>query len=252
MDIMKYTITALLSLALLASCETEQVDTEAPQLTQVLINGFEELQTVQSGSVLQMDMSATDNENVSQIKIDIHEAFDGHDHGKRQMSSWTYVKILNTNGPVVNVTDAPTIPQEVASGPYHAVFRVLDDNGNEGPFIEREIVIENGSQPIIQVTSPTENSTFSLGQTISLTGDVNDADGIAEVHVVLLHKEGDHAHVVDEVEEELTSNPTSFDLSSLSVTIPSGEEAGEYELLIKAVDVLENHTLTYIDITVTE
>lgn len=252
MDIMKYTITALLSLALLASCETEPIDTEAPELTQVLINGSEELQTVQSGSVLQMNMSATDNENVSQIKIDIHEAFDGHDHGKREQSSWTYVKILNTNGPAVNVSDAPTIPAEVASGPYHAVFRVLDDNGNEGEFIEREIVIENGSQPMIQVDSPSDNDTFTLGQTITPTGSVNDPDGLKEVHLVLLHIEDHHAHAVDEQEEDLSNNPTTFDLSSIQVTIPTDEEPGAYKLLVKGVDASDNHTLHYVDLNVTE
>lgn len=249
---MKLRFGLYLPLVAIVACTSEQIDSEAPEFTQVTINSSEEEQTVQTGTVLNMNMTATDDESVAQIKIDIHEAFDGHDHGKREQSSWTYVNILNTNGPAVNVSDSPTIPAEVASGPYHAVFRVLDDNGNEGAFIEREIVIENGSQPMIQVNSPSDNDSFTLGQTITPTGAVNDPDGLKEVHLVLLHIEDHHAHAVDEQEEDLTTSPTSFDLSSMQVTIPTDEEPGAYKLLVKAVDVLDNHTLHFIDLTVTQ
>lgn len=249
---MKLRFGLYLPLVAIVACTSEQIDTEAPEFTEITINSSEEELTVQTETVLDMNMSATDNESVAQIKIDIHEAFDGHDHGKREQSSWTYVKILNTNGPAVNVSDSPTIPAEVASGPYHAVFRVLDDNGNEGAFIEREIVIENGSQPIIQLDSPSENDSFTLGQTIMPTGSITDADGLKEVHLVLFHIEGDHAHEVDEQEEDLSMSPTSFDLSTMQLTIPSSEEAGLYRLLVKAVDASDNHTLHFIDLTVTE
>lgn len=242
----------MVPMVILASCASDQLDTEAPVLTDVQINGSEERITVQTQTVLDMDVVATDNEGVSQIKIDIHEAFDGHDHGKREQSSWTYVKIIETSGPSVNVEDNPLIPQQVASGPYHAVFRVLDESGNEGAYVERQIVIENGSQPMVQLTAPAENDTFTLGETITPTGMLTDADGLKEVHLVLLHLEDDHAHDVAESEMELTSNPTSFDLSTMSVTVPSAEEAGTYRLLIKAVDVLENHTIFTVDLNVIE
>ncbi|NVK28098.1 MAG: DUF4625 domain-containing protein [Flavobacteriia bacterium] len=250
----------ILSLAFV-SCSKERVDTEAPEFTSVLVNGESRAVTVQAGSDLMMTISAKDNENVSQIKIDIHEAFDGHEHGKVEVNPWTYVKILSVSGSAVTATDRPTIPIDVAAGPYHAVFRVLDDNGNEGAFIERTVVIQNGSQPIVSVTSPVDEDEFQLGQTITPIGSVTDVEGLEEVHLILLHIEQDehgdgqdhgHAHEVDEDEMAFTDDPTTFDLSNMSVTIPAGEEAGHYLLVVKAVDVEGNHTIEEIELDVIE
>lgn len=230
-------------------------------MTQVLINGSDDEITVQAGTQLSIDVSAVDNESVSQVKIDIHEVFDGHEHGKVQVDPWTYVKILNTSGATVTVSDNPMIPTEVASGPYHVVLRVLDDNGNEGEFEEREIVIENGSQPIVNVTSPVDEDVYQLGQTITPMGTVTDVEGLEEIHLILFHIEHDehghdhddeHLHEVAEDEMEFTDDPTTFDLSNMSVTIPATEEAGHYLLMIKAVDIEGNHTIVEVELDVEE
>ncbi len=259
MKALRSTLPILITSLVFVACSREQVDTEAPQFTSVMINGEDDEITVQSGTILNMAISAQDNENVSEIKIDIHEAFDGHEHGKVQLDPWTYVKIMNTSGGSVNVTDDATIPVDVAAGPYHAVFRVLDDNGNEGDYIERTVMIENGSQPVINVTSPVDEDVFQLGQTITPMGTITDAEGLEEVHISLLHVEHDehgddhghgHAHLVDEDEVEFTDDPTTFDLSNLSVSIPAGGEIGHYLLEIKAVDIEGNHSFLEIELDV--
>lgn len=243
---MKSTIAVLGLSTLLFSCTNEEMDTTAPQFSSILINGEDHEAEITSGTHLQIEIAATDNEDLKQVKIDIHDAFDGHEHGKTN-ADWTYVNIISVSGKAQSVIDSPFVPVDATAGMYHAVFRVLDANGNEGDFIERELIVVNGSQPIITLNQPATGAgvAYALGDVLQLEGSVEDPDGLHEVHIMLRHIEGEHHHhIVNEIEIDLDGiHPTSYDLGQHSIQIPIGEEAGEYELFIVAFDEDGNQAL---------
>lgn len=238
-----------------ASCSTDEVDVTAPSFTQITLNGSEESVTITPESRLLIQLDAKDDESVSQLKIDIHDAFDNHEHGKTNNTPWTYVNVLNVEGGMVSEVDSPLVPLEASAGRYHAVFRVLDASGNEGDYVEREVYITNGSEPIISVTNPDFNSVnYSLGDVISLSGIVSDDDGLDDVEVFLLHEEEEHHHhQIEAIEVELTGTaPTSHTISNLELTIPADEEAGTYAVMISAIDALGNQAIFEVEFIVTE
>lgn len=245
---MKFLVPVVIA-ALAVSCRSEEpVDTDPPVLESIVINNEQEQVVVPSGTDLDIHISARDNEDLKQVKIDIHDAFDGHTHGKVN-SDWTYVQILEASGTFDELEDHPSIPTDATAGLYHAVFRVLDQNGNEGEFVERELIIENGSQPVISLVSPelSASPSFRVSESIELDGTITDAEGIEEVHILLRQEEDhDHFHIIDEMELDLSANPPgSLDMqqSGLQLQIPSDAETGIYELVILAFDIEGNQAI---------
>lgn len=234
----------------LASCSSESVDTTSPEFITVTINGVED-ETVEltAGVATYLHIEASDNEGLKQVKLDMHDAFDGHSHGKVSFTPWTYVNVYSLSGKTDVIEDSIVIPSEATAGMYHSVFRVLDQTGNEGDYVERVLIIKNGSEPVVQLSAPAENSSFAAGDVIALSGTVTDADMLDEVHVLLRKQEDvDHFDILDESEHELgDSNVTSFDFTTAGVTlqIPSTTVAGEYQLAVVAVDKLGNQAIYY-------
>ncbi len=251
----------VLMLGALVACSEEEVDNVAPEFVDIELNGEHDEIEVNTGTDLLIEAVAIDDEGVAEIKVDIHEAFDNHGHGKVNGTAWSFLKVYNTSGTRAEISDSPTIPIDALSGMYHAVFQVIDESGNEGEFEELELVLINASTPDVTVTAPMEDDMFTLGDSITMQGSIVDTDGLQEVVVLLRHHEEDedddhghhHAHVVDEMDWDWASNhPTNWDISNVSMVIPAGEEAGEYDILILAMDLTGNQAVYHVEIEVAE
>lgn len=234
----------------LASCSKDQGDTTAPVFGNVTVQGESDNPIyLDAGTQIGVMAEVSDNEALKQVKIDLHDAFDGHDHNKANFTPWTYVNIISVSGKSAVAVDSTIIPEEATAGMYHAVLRVLDEAGNEGDFVEKVLIIKNGSEPAISVTAPDFNTHphFAPGDVVSFAGDIADPDEFDEIHIMLREQEDlDHYHVLAESEHELVDqNVSSFDLSTVSLTIPTDAEAGEYEVAIIAVDKLGNQGIYY-------
>lgn len=238
----------------LAACQSEDVDTVAPEFQEISINGStEEEVDVDAGERLEMSVEASDDINLRQLKIDIHDGFDGHGHGKRSSTAWVYVNILEMSGTSDWVVDSPMVPANATAGLYHAVFRLLDDSGNESAFVERDLIVSNGSEPEISITNPADGASMSPGDTLWIAGDITDAEGLAEVHIILENHDESTVVEVDEWEEEWTANnPTSWKPQDhgVYVVLPTSYANDEVELLIISKDVDGNQAWFERDITV--
>ena len=259
--IMKYSRSLLLLLAVVSlaffGCKKEDPDTEKPVITSATVNGVDHDIEVNAGATAAFQLTITDNKNLKQWKLDMHDDFDSHSHGKTLVNTpFSTINIYEISGTSVTSNQTITIAADAASGPYHAVLTALDAEGNESNFVELEINVVQTGQPVITVTNPDLSAENHLhhGDTIHMAGTITDDVDLEEI-LISLEEGGAHAHgktgeaPLYEQEWDLTgSSDTSWDFSTLvsegkEIIIPAGAETGTYELVIVAKDSDGNYTI---------
>lgn len=233
---------------MMISCDKDDdTDTTAPVINSATIDGKEEGIEANVGNAMIFEVKVSDNEALGQLKLDVHDAFDGHSHDKSSGINWANVAIIDLSGTEQTVSHDMEIPTNATAGPYHAEILVIDAEGNEGEFVERVIMIRNGSEPGIEITSPdfTNEVHVSKGSTLSLEGMVTDETDLAEILIILEEEEEDaHKSVQHEALYEMdfdlegTSDLTwDFQLDgNVNIAIPATAEEGHYVLTVRAED----------------
>lgn len=250
----KFAILFVAALPVFAACKKEDPDLDPPVIAEYKINDEDHDIEVAAGSEMHVDLVFTDNEELREYKIDIHDAFDGHEHGKvSSITRFSFQQTYAINGKQATEHQDVDIPAESAAGPYHAIVRVIDEEGNEGEFGELIIHITHPDQPVINVTSPdfSDEVHAPKGSTFTLTGTITDNNDLEEIFIVI-KEEDDHGHgkvqsgELYEADFDLTgSNDTSWDFAEISnqgkdIVIPSTAETGYYKLEVVAKDA-EGH-----------
>ncbi|MGB0176073.1 MAG: DUF4625 domain-containing protein [Owenweeksia sp.] len=227
--------------------DAEDQDTTAPKIMSVTINDEDHDIVVMAGSEIHINAHVTDNEALGELKVDIHDIFDGHSHGKTS-AKWAEVLTIALSGKEQHVHEHTDVPQDATAGPYHAIFRLIDAEGNEGEFAEIDFMITNGSQPQINITDPDVSGEVDApkGSTLSIFGTVSDDTDLAEVRISLEEEHDGHEHkstlqeVIYEEDFDLTGPAdTNWDFQAdgnVNIVIPSDAQAGHYVLRIIAVD----------------
>ena len=227
------------------SCKKDDVDAEAPKIVEFSVDNT----TVAAGNEIHADLNFTDNEALKSYKIDIHDNFDGHSHGKVGQR-WSYQEIVEISGKDFVDHKHVDVPADAFSGPYHFTLYVLDAEGNQSEFSEVDLVITNNSMPVISLTNldADEENHVSKGTTLALEGTITDTDGIDEIVIELKEAGHDHEHGKKEedplydLDLDLGGSVNSYDLSTItpSIDIPSSAESGDYELVIRVKDTAGN------------
>lgn len=233
----------LLALGAIACSDDEDQDTTAPQILAATINGEDHDLVFNSGDNLQVELDLSDNEALGELKLDIHDIFDGHDHNKRGGDAWELTEIIQVSGASSTLTHSLSVPDPVLAGPYHVIFRLLDAAGNESEFKELDFLIQNGEEPLINISAPDFSNEVhvSKGQNLSLVGTISDDVDLDEI-IITIEEEEEHDHknssgLLFSYDEDLPgSSDTSFDLSTVTIPIPGDAETGHYELRISAKD----------------
>lgn len=138
---------------MLASCKKDdKADTEAPQFTSVLMNGTEMLTVsesdVENGDALEFDIYTSDNEELSQLSVSIHEG-EGHAHERLKLGeepALTYgPEIFNLSGTsgMTHVHIVDTLDHEAVE--YHLELQLLDKAGNSTTSVQVFHVEEHGT-----------------------------------------------------------------------------------------------------------
>jgi hypothetical protein len=218
----------------ISSCKKDTPDSEAPIIAAVeepLMND-----TLFTGNELHIEASISDNEELSQLKIDVHAAEDGHNHGKVDASAyWETVVIIDLSGASTSIHEHIDIPTDAASGMYHVILTAVDKAGNQSEIVERDIFIQNaGDQvaPIVTITSPSQNDTISLSTGINVSAILTDNIGLEDADLLLLSG----STVVFETEIALSG--TEFNLNQ---TIPTSTlAAGTYTIELVVRDAVQN------------
>ena len=229
------------------SCDDEEEqDVTAPVIQEATIDGEDHDIMVAAGDEMHLDVHVTDNEALGELKMDVHDIFDGHDH--KSAVKWSEVMTVQLSGKEQHVHEHMDVPQDAMAGPYHVIFRLIDEEGNEGEFAELDFMISNASQPQINITDPDFGSEVDApkGSTLILQGTITDDTDLEEILIKLTEEHDDHDHKnstegeIYEADFDLTgTNDTSWDFQAdgnVNIAIPANAETGHYKLEVVAVD----------------
>lgn len=256
--------TLLLTVALaLIGCKKDDDDkpnTETERPAIALVNGSTTTANVAAGGPLTLHVRYTDNVGLSQAKIEIHNDFDGHGHGKTDVTvdTLTYDEILELGGKTDSthtfniLTSATNQP-----GRYHVILTALDVNGNEAFFVEIDLTLTNSHFPQVSAVSLKEGSTVISGdhyhlefpagssadqvRTLSASLAAQGSATLTTVKVVLKHTGGEILLFEQNNIGAATYTLTDQQLNFVKSTLTNG---GEYALLIEVTDS-EGRTTEY-------
>lgn len=243
----------LLALAGVAiGCKTPKEDLEAPVIQAFSVNGETAEVEIAVGGAINYSANLTDNENLKQFKIDLHDGFDGHGHNKvTTYPAYSYSNIGDIEGTTYQLTLAATVPTTVAAGPYHIQLRALDESGNESPMQEIDLILTRADQAVVNVTNfdLSQTNTAAIGGRLTLAGAVTDDIDVAEVQISLVGISGSVEGVTAYTHDfDLAgTTDTNWDLAEIeNLGFPidlTGVAAGEYELFIYVSDSDGNYTV---------
>lgn len=213
------------------------------------------------GDELNFEILFSDNEALSQYKVDIHNNFDCHGHGggsapsiqvpnvENQTTDWTVLSINNLSGTSSTVNQTLNVPENVTAGNYHFHIQVIDAVGNDDPFANfYALKIKNpldDTSPQISVQQPSDaNISVKKGNTIKFVGQVTDDRSLSDGGNGLLYL----AYTDLSTGNSFTSNVsfpfdenvgTTFDFD-FEYTVPQTLVAGDYRFSLGANDGVRN------------
>lgn len=116
------------------SCKKE--DTQKPVIS---ITAPANGKHFEPGETFTVTGTITDNENLSQFKIDMHSG-DGHMH-KSTKGEFDFELIQDIEGTSYSISVPITITADADSGLYHLIVEATDEAGNQADFVELDIEI---------------------------------------------------------------------------------------------------------------
>jgi major membrane immunogen (membrane-anchored lipoprotein) len=240
---MKNTIFVLISIILLTACrDKDPVDVAVPAFDFVHVNdSLSNEYEVLAGQTITIQVKASDNVELRQLKMEIHPAEDGHTHDGEgtqggedspNVGSWAYSDIVNLSGTTETRTWTLTVPDSIG-GHWHCEFLLIDHVGNESAQYVTTLIIENPDLPVITgTTTPAAVNgeiTIVIGDILYVSGTTDDPDGIVDVNVWLQNESGNIVGMVDVP----ANGSTGVDFSNLTFDQAT---AGHYKLIIQAFD----------------
>ena len=235
------------------ACSKSDPDVTAPSIVDYTMdNKTEDIEVAASGST-SLYYNVTDDQALSEIRLDVHDAFDGHTHGKTASftkMSWEQIDDLSGSVEATNTIQVD-VPSDAMAGAYHMEAIVVDAAGNQTPVTILDFIVTNSGQAVIDVTShDLENDEVHIhgGDTVRIQGTITDDVDLDEIIIAVL-EEHEHGKVGKTAEGELYlsdydlggSNDVSFTIDE-EIYLPAGE-TGHFELEIVAIDSDGNMTI---------
>jgi len=125
---------------------------------------------VMTGDSITISMTITDDEQLSQYKIDIHQNFDCHGHAKVATADWEVIDIVEITGTSATVQRTIHVSDSATAGNYHFSIQVADHFGNSARIERFSINVLNSDDlipPTLTVTEPTSSTLlFMLNDTM--------------------------------------------------------------------------------------
>lgn len=246
-----------LSLFLLQACQPAQSDLRAPilniysftpQLLSDTICGQLEPDNVihlRTDDTLKMNLGLIDNEELSQLKVDIHANFDCHGHRSPYLESWSVLELIDLSGSNQDLELFYVPPANAWAGTYHFQLRLLDAAGNETggstAYSIKLISSQDSIAPEIRLNSPQGSTTANRGSQIFFEGqalDNMDLDG----GKLELRYESPSGNIQLAQEVEIPLNTGTTYTFNWSYPIPNTLSTGNYRYFLRIVDAVGNTT----------
>ncbi len=211
-------------------------DKTAPLLVSHKINN-----SILSGEKLEIELNFSDETELGQAKIIIHDAFDGHGHGRMSGSAFSFEKIFTLTGKTNTLKEYVAVPTDALTGNYHLLVEFTDKAGNEGIEHEHEFEITAKTQPVVAIQYPGQGVT--LTRTFTASGGMTAQNGLKEAVMSLhpLSASGEAMAFVFEKKLIINDKPSSLGFDAFGeITLPASITAGNYEFRIKVTDMNGN------------
>lgn len=253
---MKKIINLLLFLPflLLISCGEEDIDKLPPQILEGNIHpqpatgvfcGTLENNVIfaQSGDSIIFGLTFRDEGELSQYKMEVHEAFDCHTH-RGNTVDWVEKKVITITGTEYQVQEQLYIPTNVTAGNYHCYFSAIDAAGNTTEPVYYLLSIQNSADviaPTITMTAPATSSVITHnGDTLRFEGVLNDNTVLSGGRLDLIYFSSFSsplsAHVIN-LDTTVLGNNYNF---VLEYAIPANLGHGSYDFEVKGFDAVGN------------
>jgi hypothetical protein len=244
---------------LLSGCKSG-ADLEAPQMEvirfdpaprQGMVCGepSEEVFFVASGESLNFEVLFTDNDELSEYKIDIHSNFDCHGHA-RKTEDWSVLEIGELDGNAHSLSHSIRVPDDVTAGAYHFQIQVTDKSGNDNPFANYyAIVVTNKKDtvpPVLSLTAPAAAS-FSVqrGTELRFSGTLTDNYSLGEGgngKLLLTYNQGTGGNVFTAVEQNFPETEGTSRNFDFGFTVPNTLVVGTYTFVLSGYDGVNNES----------
>lgn len=262
----------MLLLFTVLSCGDTEVDITPPMVESMTFNPEPEAAEIcgsiepevfllTGGEQLTFDALFTDNEALSQIKVDIHHNFDCHGHGggaapslvvpnvNNQTEDWTVLTIDDITGTSWNAEQILNVPENVTAGNYHFHIQVIDEAGNDSPFSNfLSLKIKNpldSTAPGIAVDLPAGKSfSAAKGESVQFAGQVTDDRSLSEggngvLYLAYTDLSSGNTFTTDQAFAFDENVETTFDFD-FEFTIPQTLTTGSYRFSLGANDGVRN------------
>lgn len=259
---MKRLLTILTVALFLQSCVDP--DTSAPVLNLISVTPEigqgtvcgtvdENVIALSSTDTLTVVFSLTDDEELSQYKIDLHSNFDCHGHAKplSDTEDWFVIDIVDVAGTNQEIEAEFIVPENVTSGTYHFSVQATDAVGNssESSIYSLNVVNTTDTEaPILSISNPSESS-FSIekGAILLFEGTLTDnellnagGNGLIEIRYWSTNN-----LTINTLEELSLSNIASdtYDFGIIT-EVPITTVSGSYIFEVRAFDGVNNPSNT--------
>lgn len=217
--------------------------------------------SIRGGETLQAELAFSDNQLLSQYKVDIHNNFDCHGHGGAAApgipvpnvgsvtEDWTVLALEGLSGQSQNITLSLEAPENITAGAYHFQIQVLDESGNDNPLSNyysiRAYHPADEEPPVIRVDTPPENSlTAQKGSIIPFEGQVTDNYSLSDggnglLFVSYTDLSSGNTFSTDAFVTFDDSVDTAYDFE-LAFEVPKTIKSGNYRVQLNAHDGVRN------------
>lgn len=227
-------------------------ETQAPVATRVSPTGT--TMNVAAGDPITFSVRVTDNAGLSQVRVNVHNAFDGHTHKTSNVDTLFHNTIHQMGGKTDStITFSISTATTNQPGMYHVLVYAIDVNGNNAQFLQYDLTLTNSLFPTATGLAmggsdhlhfePCDNS---LTRTLSGVVTAGSGKTLADIHVVLkVHSTGGgHTHKTAHGDEEIellhihdvAQNSYDFDEATLNFSRADLEDGYIYDLIVEVED----------------
>jgi hypothetical protein len=258
------------ALSLLHACKGDPVDTEQPDMVLRFISPTptegticdvpeQEVLYVMDTSRVTVEVSLEDDIALGEFKIDIHSNFDCHGHGglgsigrppaAGATEDWRLIDIVTTEGKTWTKTMRLSPPSNVTAGAYHLSFQALDEVGNatESQFFSMYAFNSQDTvPPVLDLAQPAQMKlgVISKGTDIVFEGQVSDNHSLTEGGngiVFLAYQDLGSGNYFQGPFIRLDANGDDrLQSFSLTFTVPTTLVRGDYRLILRSADGVNN------------
>lgn len=245
----------LLAICLLGmACNEANIDITAPTLKVKSINptpmsGWicgameDSVIYIKSTDSLVMNLLFSDDEQLSQYKIDIHNNFDCHGHRGPSTNTWNLQKIIELEGTEKAVREVLLVPNDVTAGNYHCSVLLLDESGNQASTTHYSLSMQNQTDtipPSVVMTHPNSSSlSLQKGATLNVQGTLTDNHDLEHGRMELIYftPSGNKSTAKTISIDQTAGNNYPY---QFNYTIPNSFAAGTYDFEVRAYDGVGN------------